>query len=491
MLFSSASRRSCVSSSAASRVISSACQMAAPAGGRFDGRPRRKSGICWGGCVLALTALCGVLGGFVPSAEAQTAQFAGAVFSTVAVGSNPSGVAVSPDGSHIYVANHNGGTVSVIATATNTVTATVVVGSGPEGVAVTPDGTHVYVTNFSDSTVSVIATARNTVTATVAVGSGPEGVAVTPDGTHVYVTNFSDSTVSVIATSTNTVTATVTTWSGPEGVAVTPDGTHVYVASSIAFYVSEIATATNADMANIAVGQPIGVAVTPDGTHVYVTNSLYGNTVSVIATATNTVTATVAGESYPYGAAVSPDGTRVYITNNSNNTVSVIATATNTVTAAFPVGPNPEGVAVSPDGTLVYVTNNGGGTVSVIATTGVNFGTTPVATTTPPTLTLYFTFTTAGYLGSLPAVLTQGTTGLDFTDAGTGTCTTNGTTHTYAAGDTCTVNVKFTPRFAGTRNGAVQLLNSSGAAIATAYVHGIGTGPQAVFLPAVQTTVVP
>jgi YVTN family beta-propeller protein len=170
--------------------------------------------------VLALTALCiGVLGGFVPSAEAQTAQFAGAVFSTVAVGSNPSGVAVSPDGSHIYVANHNGGTVSVIATATNTVTATVVVGSGPEGVA------------------------------------------------------------------------------------VTPDGTHVYVASSIAFYVSVIATATNAEMANIAVGQPIGVAVTPDGTHVYVTNSLYGNTVSVIATATNTVTATVAGESYPYGAA--------------------------------------------------------------------------------------------------------------------------------------------------------------------------------------------
>jgi YVTN family beta-propeller protein len=288
------------------------------------------------------------------------------------------------------------------------------------------------------------------VTATIAVGSYPLGVAVSPDGTHVYVTNsLYGNTVSVIATATNTVTATVAGES-----------------------------------------YPYGAAVSPDGTHVYITNNS-GNTVSVIATATNTVTATVAGESYPYGAAVSPDGTHVYITNGDGNTVSVIATATNTVTATVPVGSYPEGVAVSPDGTLVYATNNGDGTVSVIATAGVSFGTVPVATTTPPTLTLYFTFTAAGYLGSLPAVLTQGTTGLDFTDAGTGTCTTNGTAHTYAADDTCTVNVKFTPRFAGMRNGSVQLLNSSGAAIATAYVHGIGTGPQAVFLPAVQTTVVP
>ena len=47
-----------------------------------------------------------------------------------------------------YVANgSNPGTVSVIDTATNTVVATVAVGSNPIGVAVTPDGKHVYVTN--------------------------------------------------------------------------------------------------------------------------------------------------------------------------------------------------------------------------------------------------------------------------------------------------------------------------------------------------------
>ena len=55
---------------------------------------------------------------------------------------------------------------------------------------------------------------------------------------------------------------------------------------------------------------------------------------------------------------MSPDGSKVYVTNNLSNTVSVINTATNTVTATIPVGANPFGVSVSPDGSKVYVANN-------------------------------------------------------------------------------------------------------------------------------------
>jgi YVTN family beta-propeller protein len=53
------------------------------------------------------------------------------VTATVAVGVNPAGVAVTPDGAHVYVANQNSNNVAVIATASNTVTATVPVGMGP------------------------------------------------------------------------------------------------------------------------------------------------------------------------------------------------------------------------------------------------------------------------------------------------------------------------------------------------------------------------
>src|SRR6266404_2960716 len=65
-----------------------------------------------------------------------------------------------------------------------------------------------YITNNASATVSVIDTATNTVTATIHVGSNPLGVAVSPDGSKVYVTNNNDGSVSVIDTATNAVTAT-------------------------------------------------------------------------------------------------------------------------------------------------------------------------------------------------------------------------------------------------------------------------------------------
>jgi uncharacterized repeat protein (TIGR01451 family) len=99
--------------------------------------------------------------------------------------------------------------VSVIDTASNTVITTIPVGLNSAGVAVSPDGAFVYVTNQSSASVSVIATATNTVTATIPVGAGPFGVAVTPDGAFVYVANVGSGTVSVIDTATNTVTDTI------------------------------------------------------------------------------------------------------------------------------------------------------------------------------------------------------------------------------------------------------------------------------------------
>ena len=65
------------------------------------------------------------------------------------------------------------------------------------------------------------------------------------------------------------------------------------------------------------------------------------NTVSVIDTATNNVTATVPVGDYPLGVAVNLEGTKVYVANEESNTVSVIDTATNKVIATVPVGKDP------------------------------------------------------------------------------------------------------------------------------------------------------
>jgi len=111
-----------------------------------------------------------------------------------------------------------------------------------------------------------------------------------------------------------------------------------------------------------------------------------------------------------------------------------------------------------------------------ISTQSFNFGSVNVGSSATETLT--FAITSGGTIGA-PQVLTQGAPNLDYTDAGTGTCTT---TPAQSTGS-CTVVVNFAPKYAGTRMGAVNLVNTSGAVIATANLYGTGTGPQVAFSP--------
>ena len=75
-----------------------------------------------------------------------------AVVATIPVGNFPGVVAVSPDGAHAYVVNCLGGTMSVIDTASNTVSGTLPVSSNPRALALSPDGALAYVTNSEATT---------------------------------------------------------------------------------------------------------------------------------------------------------------------------------------------------------------------------------------------------------------------------------------------------------------------------------------------------
>jgi YVTN family beta-propeller protein len=112
---------------------------------------------------------------------------------------------------------------------------------------------------------------------------------------------------------------------------------------------------------------PLGICVSPDGSKVYVSNSS-NNTVNVINTATNAVSATIQVDTGPSGLCISPDGSKLYVVCMNDRTVNVISSATNKVTATIPVGSGPHGISVSPDGSKIYVANMNDKTVSVITT---------------------------------------------------------------------------------------------------------------------------
>ncbi len=122
------------------------------------------------------------------------------------------------------------------------------------------------------------------------------------------------------------------------------------------------------------------------------------------------------------------------------------------------------------------------GTLVFAQAASANFGPVDIGASSS-VIPLTFTFQTSDTLASTQ-VLTLGSMGLDFADAGSDTCTAN---TAYIAGQSCAVNVIFTPRFAGNRFGAVVLQDSSGNTMAAGFLQGVGVGPQIVYQPGVQS----
>ena len=131
--------------------------------------------------------------------------------------------------------------------------------------------------------------------------------------------------------------------------------------------------------------------------------------------------------------------------------------------------------------TAVAYSYNTAGSLMVASATAVNIQYSSALTfpaialgTADPAEELVLKITAAGTLGSVKVAGSGGAT--DFTDAGTGTCTTNGSSHTYAIGDLCTVDVLFNPVRGGARTGTVTVQDASGSALATAALTGTGIG---------------
>ena len=269
------------------------------------------------------------------------------VIATAPFPHNANGVAITPDGRHMYAADRDVPQVIVFDTSTNVPVAQIPIGNGPISVAITPDGTRVYATNQFDGTVSVIATATNQVVDTIATGVEPIWVTFSPNSERAYVSNQESASLSVIATASNSVIATIPGFCEPFHSVFAPGGRLLFVSSQCDSSVKVVDTATNAVINSIPVGLlPRGLAFSPDGRRAYVAN-FAGNAVDVldVASQTNLGIPITVGNS-PWGLTMAPNG-KAYVANFGDGTVSVIDSATNSVVATLPTRSNPEDVTLS------------------------------------------------------------------------------------------------------------------------------------------------
>jgi YVTN family beta-propeller protein len=286
-----------------------------------------------------------------------------------------------------YVTNIEGH-VSVIDTATDTVTATIPIG-GSCDIAVHPDGTRAYAT--TDNGVVVIDTANNSVVTTVPVVPmrSAAGIAVAPDGAHVYVVNYTDpGGLTTIDSATLSVVGSVRfqpaseSWAGERysrKVAVSPDGERAWVTNTydtfephgcsgnpdecpLTVAIVDLATNEEVGVATDVGAHLGGIAASPWGDRAYVasqTEQLWGRYIGPFGV---TVVGLFGGAghipfNYALDVAVDPSGALVYATSEPLRAVVVIDAKTNAVIAQVPAGFSPRALAVNRDGTRVYVTN--------------------------------------------------------------------------------------------------------------------------------------
>lgn len=203
-----------------------------------------------------------------------------------------------------------------------------------------------------------------------AVGTGPVHAALLPPGqSRIFVANRDDDTVSTYIpsfTSLSPTTLNLSSGARPVFLATTESG-KMYVAEAGSNKVGVINGLQSALTTEITVGNtPVALAETKDRKKLYTVNQ-GSNTVSVIATASDTVLGTInlAPETSPVWAALSPDGLELYVLNQGSGSVSVINTTSDTVVTTLPVGTSPDHMFVDTHLNRLYVVNSGSDSVSV------------------------------------------------------------------------------------------------------------------------------
>ena len=239
------------------------------------------------------------------------------VITTISIPYEPAGVAVSLDETRLYVVNVCGavgcevsghyapGSVSVIDVKAGSGTENTVIATIPLtdyfsiGIAVSQDGSRLYVTNLFDptesfGTVSVIDTTLDSVITDIEVPPFPTGIVLNPNSPRLYVVT-AEGGLSVADTTSNKL-INYNDIEGIGGLAITPDGARLYAPDTEDGLIDIIDT-TNDDLHLVrAIPGPTGptyfggFTAHPDGRRVYVTvlnDSLVGGSVAVIRTDRN------------------------------------------------------------------------------------------------------------------------------------------------------------------------------------------------------------
>ena len=300
-------------------------------------------------------------------------------------------IAITPDGTMVFVVNPDADSVAAIDTASATTLDEIVVGRDPRSLALGPAGQRLYVTNQASATLSILDIHPLAIHAALRVGPDPYGVVADPTGHLVYVAATGGDRIDVVDTGLVEVVDTIAVQARPKGLAIADDGSQLYVTHELSGAVSVIELlhqtvlqvidtgAESNRLQRIVLHPPTHRAYLPHiRSNVSNPHLLFDTTLFPVLSVIDLTT----GEhllherldlsvvdrpvNLPFDVALSADGQRAHIVYLGSGDMSAIDLASRTVLAHLEVGDGPRGIVLTPDERTAYIANSLSDDVSVI-----------------------------------------------------------------------------------------------------------------------------
>jgi len=202
---------------------------------------------------------------------------------------SPSALVIDKDGKTMYVAEATAKQVAIVDLASGKVTKNISVSDEPSGIAIAPDGSMLYVTIAApEGVVDLIKLPKGKVTDSIDTGHTAVAPVLSPDGKILYICNRYNHNVGVIDLASKKQTTTIPVSREPFAMVITQDGKFLFVANLLptgatdgeyaAASVSIIDTAAKKVCGEIKFPNGStalrGICISPDGKYAYVTHSL-------------------------------------------------------------------------------------------------------------------------------------------------------------------------------------------------------------------------
>ncbi len=202
---------------------------------------------------------------------------------------SPTAMVASPDGKLVYIAEYTARQVAFFDIASGTITKEILLPKEPSGIAISPDGSLLYVTCSSEKRPSGIVCVLDAATGAIidkfSAGHSARAPVLSPDGSVLYLCNQFKNCVTVFDVATRKVTKKIPVAREPVDIDITPDGNFVVVANhipnsrtdidTVQTPISIIDTKTHTVVASILLANGahslIDIVISPEGKYAYIT----------------------------------------------------------------------------------------------------------------------------------------------------------------------------------------------------------------------------